>query len=92
MKVYSKVRLRLRGCRDSILHMQEVIRAPEPMSVCCEKCGNQPRPVSSMLDPPTGRTFHMLKCQCGEKTLISLAADIVVRSPPASDRQDHRSR
>jgi hypothetical protein len=44
-----------------------------------------------MLDPPTGRTFHMLKCQCGEKTLISLSADVVARSIPASGRQGRRS-
>jgi hypothetical protein len=70
--------------------MQAVIRAPEPMFACCETCGKQPRRVSSMLDPPTGRTFDVLKCQCGEKTLISLSADVVARSP-ASDRQYRRS-
>jgi hypothetical protein len=24
-----------------------------------------------MLDPPTGRTFHMFDCQCGNRTWIS---------------------
>jgi hypothetical protein len=33
----------------------------------------------------------MLKCQCGEKTLISLSADVVARSIPASGRQGRRS-
>jgi len=71
--------------------MQAVIRAPEPMAACCERCGSEPRRVSSMLDPPTGRTFHLLKCQCGEKTFISLSADIAARSTPVSGRQDRRS-
>jgi hypothetical protein len=78
--------LYLLASSDSILDMQAVIRASEPMFACCERCGKQPRRVSSMLDPPTGRTFHMFECQGSEKTLISLSADVVARSTPASDR------
>jgi hypothetical protein len=69
--------------------MQAVIRDPEPM-FACEGCGEQPRRVFSMLDPPTGRTFHMLKCQCGQKTLISLSAEIAACSTPSIDRSDLR--
>jgi hypothetical protein len=70
--------------------MQAVIRAQEPVLACCDKCGKPPTRVSSMLDPPTGRTFHMLKCQCGEKTLISLSADFVTHASPASGHEDRR--
>jgi hypothetical protein len=35
------------------------------------KCGRQPRFVSSMPDPPTGRTFHMFECECGNRTWVS---------------------
>jgi len=26
--------------------------------------GEQPKFIASMLDPPTGRTFHMFECKC----------------------------
>jgi hypothetical protein len=64
--------------------MQALIRASEP--IACDRCGEQPKPVSSMLDPPTGRTFHLFKCQCGEKKLISLLGEVVASSTPAIDR------
>jgi hypothetical protein len=50
----------------------------KPRSPDCLKCGRQPRFVTSMLDPPSGYTFHMFQCECGEKTWNSEA------SPPAS--------
>jgi hypothetical protein len=43
----------------------------KPTSPRCSKCGEQPKFTTSMLDPPTGRTFHMFDCQCGDRTWIS---------------------
>jgi hypothetical protein len=43
----------------------------KPTSPRCLKCGEQPKFTTSMLDPPTGRTFHMFECQCGNRTWIS---------------------
>jgi len=44
---------------------------PKPISPRCLKCGEQPKFITSMLDPPTGRTFHMFECQCGNRTWVS---------------------
>ena len=37
----------------------------------CNKCGSQPRLITSMLEPKSGKTFHMLLCDCGEKSWTS---------------------
>jgi hypothetical protein len=44
---------------------------PKPVPPCCLKCGEQPRFITSMLSPPTGRTFHMFGCQCSDKSWTS---------------------
>jgi hypothetical protein len=43
----------------------------KPTSPRCLKCGEQLQFITNMLDPPTGRTFHMFDCQCGNRTWIS---------------------
>jgi hypothetical protein len=40
---------------------------PNPTRACNE-CGKRPVQVRSMLDPITGRTVRMFKCECGEQT------------------------
>jgi hypothetical protein len=40
----------------------------KPISPRCLKCGEQRLFSKSMPDPPTGRTFHMFECQCGNRT------------------------
>jgi hypothetical protein len=72
-----------------VVIMQAVIRAQQPVFDRCKECGKQPRFVTSILDPLTGRTFQMIKCQCGEKTWI-VSPDAVHRPGPASVRQDRR--
>jgi hypothetical protein len=44
---------------------------PKPAAPRCLKCGEQSQFITSMLDPPTGRTFHMFECQCGNRTWIA---------------------
>jgi hypothetical protein len=56
---------------SGILRAMEKQERPEPISPRCLRCGEQPKFISSMLDPPTGRTFHMFECQCGSRTWIS---------------------
>jgi hypothetical protein len=34
----------------------------------CNHCGSKPVQVRSMLNPLTGRTTRMFKCECGEQT------------------------
>jgi hypothetical protein len=34
----------------------------------CSKCGKALRLITSMLEPRSGKTFHMLLCECGEKS------------------------
>jgi hypothetical protein len=72
-----------------VVIMQAVIRAQQPVSNGCKECGKQPRFVTSILDPLTGRTFQMIKCQCGEKTWI-VSPDAAHRLGSASVRQDRR--
>jgi len=43
-------------------------KASDMIRPCCSKCGSQPRLITSMLEPKSGKTFHMLLCDCGEKT------------------------
>jgi hypothetical protein len=50
--------------------METQIRT-RPTSPCCLKCGNEPRFITSILDPRTGRTFRMFECECGDRTWIS---------------------
>jgi hypothetical protein len=52
-------------CRMERLDRQKLTSPP------CSKCGEQPKFTTSMLDPPTGRTFHMFDCRCGNRTWIS---------------------
>jgi hypothetical protein len=54
-----------------ILCAMEKQERPKPISSRCSRCGEQPKFINSMLDPPTGRTFHMFECQCGNRTWIS---------------------
>jgi len=44
---------------------------PPPNAPRCPKCGEQPKFGTSILDPPTGRIFHMFECQCGERSWVS---------------------
>jgi len=44
---------------------------PKPISPRCSCCGEQPKFTTSILDSPTGRTFAMFECRCGNRTLIS---------------------
>jgi hypothetical protein len=43
----------------------------KPTSQRCSKGGEQPKFITNMLDPPTGRTFQMFDCQCGNRIWIS---------------------
>jgi hypothetical protein len=43
-------------------------KGSDMVRACCSKCGSQPRLITSMLEPKSGKTFHMLLCDCGEKT------------------------
>jgi formate dehydrogenase maturation protein FdhE len=43
---------------------------PNPVRTTCTACGKKPSQVMSMLDPVSGRTVRMLKCDCGEQTWI----------------------
>jgi hypothetical protein len=56
----------------------------KPTSPPCTRCGEQPQFTTSMLDPPTGRTFHMFECQCGDRSWVS--ERIKARTPSAGDR------
>jgi hypothetical protein len=40
---------------------------PNPISVC-SSCDKKPAMVRTMLDPQSGRTVRMFKCECGEQT------------------------
>jgi hypothetical protein len=42
-----------------------------PIGLPCARCGKQPRFISSVLEPRSGRLFHMFECECGEKSWIS---------------------
>jgi hypothetical protein len=45
--------------------------SPNPSSPSCVRCDEQPTFTTSMLDPPTGRIFHMFECKCGSRTWVS---------------------
>ena len=47
------------------------LRKPKSDSAICPRCGNHPTFASSLLDPPTGRTFHMFECKCGNRTWVA---------------------
>jgi len=36
----------------------------------CTRCGKKPAFVTSMLDPKTGRTIHVVQCECGDISWI----------------------
>jgi hypothetical protein len=40
---------------------------PNPIRTCSQ-CDRKPAMVRSMLNPKTGRTVRMFKCECGEQT------------------------
>jgi hypothetical protein len=40
---------------------------PNPIRTCSQ-CDKKPAMVRSMLNPKTGRTVRMFKCECGEQT------------------------
>jgi hypothetical protein len=47
----------------------EALSGIEPGPVrTCNYCGEKPALVLKMLNPISGRTVHMLKCECGEQT------------------------
>jgi hypothetical protein len=48
----------------------EKLAHQNPTSPLCLKCGEQPKFITSMLDPSVGRKFHMFQCQSGDKTWI----------------------
>jgi hypothetical protein len=49
----------------------EVFSSFEPNLIqACTTCGNKPAQVMSLLDPLTGRTVRMFKCDCGEQTWL----------------------
>ena len=37
----------------------------------CQKCGAQPKFIASLLEPRSGRTYHMFQCDCGDKSWIA---------------------
>ena len=37
----------------------------------CTQCGRQPKFVTSMLDPKTGRRAHLIRCECGDISWIA---------------------
>jgi hypothetical protein len=37
----------------------------------CVRCGKRPAFVTSMFDPKTGRTVHVVQCECGNVSWIS---------------------
>jgi hypothetical protein len=37
---------------------------------------------TSMLDPPTGRTFHMFECKCGDRSWVSERTPSLTRNGP----------
>src|ERR1700674_1399880 len=45
--------------------------ARQPTSPRCLTCGEQPKFITSMLNPSSRRTFRMFECQCGNKTWSS---------------------
>jgi hypothetical protein len=53
------------------LLMEEDKRLQEPVSPNCLKCGETPNFTTSMLEPVSGRTFHMFECRCGNKSWTS---------------------
>jgi hypothetical protein len=51
--------------------MEEDKRLQKPVSPNCSKCGEAPNFTTSMLEPVSGRTFHMFECKCGNKSWTS---------------------
>jgi hypothetical protein len=51
--------------------MEEERPQQKPVSPNCQRCGDQPAFTTSMLEPSSGRTFHMFECKCGDKSWIS---------------------
>jgi hypothetical protein len=49
----------------------EVFSSFEPNPIrACNHCGEKPTLLRSMLNPQTGGTVRMFKCECGEQTWI----------------------
>ena len=48
--------------------MYDMEKTLESIRQRCARCGNPMRPVTSMLEPKSGKIFHMLQCECGEKS------------------------
>ena len=40
----------------------------EQLQRICTRCGKALQPITSMLEPKSGRIFHMYRCECGEKS------------------------
>jgi hypothetical protein len=53
------------------LAMEEEKLLQKPVSPSCLKCGEQPNFTISMLEPASGRIFHVFECKCGDKSWIS---------------------
>jgi hypothetical protein len=60
-----------RGIAKNSVRMEKQQDHPKPTSPPCLKCSEQPQFTTSMQDQPTGRTFHMFECKCGNRTWIS---------------------
>jgi hypothetical protein len=43
-----------------------------PDEVRCRRCNATPRPAYKLLNPRTGVTLRMYKCECGEQMWIDL--------------------
>jgi hypothetical protein len=39
----------------------------EPYEVTCRRCGAMPRLMHEILNPRTGSTLRMYRCECGEQ-------------------------
>jgi hypothetical protein len=50
--------------------MEQDKRLQQPVSPSCLKCGEAPN-FTTMLEPVSGRTFHMFECKCGNKSRTS---------------------
>ncbi len=48
--------------------------AKVPHEVKCGRCSATPRLAHKILDPRTGGTIHMYKCQCGEQMWVDQPA------------------
>ncbi len=61
----------LRVCIMSGEFKNEIVFSYVPAPVpACNQCGKKPALVRTMLNPRSGRTVRMFKCECGEQTWL----------------------